>query len=79
MNQISAPRSLYLCYATALLIFGFLTVPASSAPIDANQTLDSSCLNSPSVPFVDLNIQVTDRTGALVGRAEFEVRCGRQL
>ncbi len=55
---------------------GGLAAPASVAPIDANQASSYSCIISPSAPFVDLNIQVIDQTGALVGRAEFEVRCG---
>jgi iron complex outermembrane receptor protein len=76
MNQLSTPRSVALCCATVLLSFSVLTASVSATSIDANQALDSACLISPSAPFVDLNIQVTDQTGALVGRAEFEVRCG---
>jgi iron complex outermembrane receptor protein len=76
MNQISTPRSVALCCAAFLLNFGFLMVSASAASFDANQAPDPSCLISSSAPFSDLRIQVSDQTGALIGRAEFEVRCG---
>jgi iron complex outermembrane recepter protein len=76
MNQIFNRRGVALCCAIVLLGFGVLTVPASAAAEEVDQTLDSSCVIAASASFTDLNIRVVDQTGALVGRAEFEVRCG---
>lgn len=76
MNRISTLRSMALCCATVLLSFGVLTGRALAASSEANQAPDSSCLISPSAPFVDLRIEVSDQTGALIGRAQFEVSCG---
>jgi iron complex outermembrane receptor protein len=76
MNQISAPRSMALCCATFFLSFGVLTAPGSAATIDEIYAPDSSCVILPSAPFVDLKIQISDQTSALISRAEFEVRCG---
>jgi iron complex outermembrane recepter protein len=76
MNQIFNRRGVALCCATVLLGFGVLTARASAASKEADQALDSSCVISPSASLTDLNIRVVDQTGALVGRAEFEVRCG---
>jgi iron complex outermembrane receptor protein len=76
MNRIFTPQRVVLCCATFFLSFGVLAASASAATIGENYAPDSSCLISPSAPFVDLKIQVSDQTSALIGRAEFEVRCG---
>jgi iron complex outermembrane recepter protein len=76
MNRIFTPQRVVLCCATFFLNFGVLAASASAATIGENYAPDSSCLISPSAPFVDLKIQVSDQTSALIGRAEFEVRCG---
>ena len=75
MNQIYLPRSFSLRCATVFLSFGFLWASAFAYP-GQNSAPDASCSVSPSAPFADLNIRVIDPTGALVDRAEIEVRCG---
>jgi iron complex outermembrane recepter protein len=75
MNQIYLPRSFFLRCAAVFLSFGVLWASAVADP-GQNSAPDASCSVSPSAPFADLNIRVIDPTGALVDRAEIEVRCG---
>src|SRR5215469_8089832 len=46
------------------------------APTEPNPAPDSSYSVSPSTPSADLNIRVTDPTGAVIAKAEVQARCG---
>jgi iron complex outermembrane receptor protein len=74
-QQLSFTRSFVLCSAAILLV---LTVLNADAFIFAepNPTTDSSCSVSPSAPFADLSVRVTDSTGALIPKAQIRARCG---
>jgi iron complex outermembrane recepter protein len=74
MNRISIPRSFGFYCTIALLSVAILRAPAFAYA--GQSSTDSSCSNSPSAPLTDLNIRVTDPTGAVIDRAEIEVRCG---
>lgn len=43
---------------------------------EPNPISDSSCSVSPSAPIADLNVRVSDPTGALIAKAEVQAHCG---